>query len=91
MFFSTLKVDLIPVNLQETDDVLKIQKSFEKRVNQVFGNALHPSLLTRPTEKRQRDLVKSGSHSKRIKYKGDSDSDTSDDSSEPVVKKPHVD
>lgn len=57
----------------------------------MFGNALHPSLLKRPTVKRKRDLVKTGGHNKKDASNGDSDSDSSEDCTESVVKRPHLD
>lgn len=69
--------------LQNTDDVLKMQKSFEKMVNQVFGDTLHPSLLTRPTMKGGRDLDKTEAQNKT--------QNSSEDYTGPVMKKPHLD
>lgn len=67
--------------LQSLEDVLKMQRSFEKRVNQVFGDVLHPSLLTRPT-------MKAGGQIKRETLKREN---SSEDYTGPVVKKPHLD
>ncbi|XP_062394421.1 E3 ubiquitin-protein ligase TRIM33 [Sardina pilchardus] len=76
-------------NAEETEDALRMLKSFEKRVNLIFGDTLHQSLLKRSTAEREKDLGKTGGPIS--KDMSESEDDSSDDFTEPVVKKRHRD
>ncbi|XP_048116281.1 tripartite motif-containing protein 66 [Alosa alosa] len=76
-------------NAEETEDALRMLKSFKKRVNQVFGNTLHPSLLKRSNVNREQNLGKTGGPIK--KETSETEDDSSEDCTEPVIKKRHLD
>ncbi|KAL2084558.1 hypothetical protein ACEWY4_020076 [Coilia grayii] len=78
-------LDYLLSSSEETSEVMKMQKSFEKRVKQVFGTTLHPSLLTRPAENRTKELDHTGGEIKRETSKRKKDS--AEDCTEPIAKK----
>ncbi|XP_031432102.1 E3 ubiquitin-protein ligase TRIM33 isoform X2 [Clupea harengus] len=82
-------LDSLQSSSEKTGDVLKMLKTFEKRVNQVFGTSLHHSLLTRPTVNREKYPDKTRGQIKRETLKRGNDS--SEEGIEPVVKKTHLD
>ncbi|XP_063054643.1 mucin-2 [Engraulis encrasicolus] len=67
---------------EDPSGVVAMRRSFEKRLNKVFGETLHPSLLTPPNQSRE------GGRDKRQRDEDeDEDKDSEDDCTEPIIKK----
>ncbi|KAI1885983.1 hypothetical protein AGOR_G00209370 [Albula goreensis] len=54
-------------NSQETNLVLKMQKYFQKKLRNVFGNALHPSLLKCPDREEDKSVQEADSEVEKVR------------------------